>query len=296
MSRLWRGKGEKLTVRAGAPGDRPALALLLAHTWRRHGILAVEEQVALLSNGLSMFAFAEDEAVGFLGLSLRGSAGQPPEAWVDMPLIAVASDRPAAGVLQRLCEGAAAGLLARRATGLVCLAHEAWLVEGLAHAHFRELDRVLSYARSSRAPLPEAAAGCTLRRAGAAEAQAILDLNAAAFEPLWRYDERTMLSWLLTADHAVLAEDADRPVGFALTTLSSVSGHAQLIRVATHPAAQRQGIGRQLVVDAIRYAWDAGAAGVSLNTQASNTAARFLYEGLEFRLTGGALAVMAHYL
>jgi ribosomal protein S18 acetylase RimI-like enzyme len=62
--------------------------------------------------------------------------------------------------------------------------------------------------------------------------------------------------------------------------------------VATHPASQGQGIGRQLVADAIHYAAGVGAAGVSLNTQQSNIVSRHLYEALGFRPTGGVLSVM----
>jgi GNAT superfamily N-acetyltransferase len=294
MNWLSRGRTEKITVRSAVPTDRPALALLLARTWRRHGIMAVEEQVALLSNGLSTIVFAGEDAVAFLGLSPRSPAGVPPEHWVDMPLIAVASDRPAAGVLRRLCEAAIDGLRKHGPTGLVCLANDAWLVEGLTDAGFHEIDQVLSYARSNRGPLPGAQVVCELCPAGSAQAETVLALNAAAFEPMWHYDDRTVLSWLLTADHAVLAEQAGQPLGFALTTLNSVSGYAQLIRVATHPNAQRRGIGRQLVIDAIRYAWEVGATGLSLNTQASNTVSRHLYEDLDFRPTGGALSVLAY--
>jgi ribosomal protein S18 acetylase RimI-like enzyme len=153
---------------------------------------------------------------------------------------------------------------------------------------------VLSYARPNRGPLPGALVVCELRPAGSAEAETVLDLNAAAFEPIWHYDDRTVLSWLLTADHAVLAEQAGQPLGFALTTLNSVSGYAQLIRVATHPDGQRRGIGRQLVIDAIRYAWEVGATGLSLNTQGSNTVSRHLYDDLGFQPTGGALSVLAY--
>ena len=294
MNWLSRGRTEKITVRSAVPTDRPALALLLAHTWRRHGILAVEEQVALLSNGLSTIVFAGNDAVAFLGLSGRAPTGVPHEYWVDMPLVAVASDRSATGVLRRLCETAIDGLREHGTTGLVCLTNEAWLVESLADAGFREIDQVLSYARPNRVPLPDAQVACELRPAGSAEAEAILALNAAAFDPIWHYDDRTVLSWLLTADHAVLAGQAGQPLGFALTTLNSVSGYAQLIRVATHPDARRRGVGRQLVIDAIRYAWQVGTTGLSLNTQASNTVSRHLYEDLGFQPTGGALSVLAY--
>jgi ribosomal protein S18 acetylase RimI-like enzyme len=120
----------------------------------------------------------------------------------------------------------------------------------------------------------------------------VLALNSAAFAPIWRYDSSTILSWLLTADHAVLAETEAGPAGFGLTTGSRDSEFAQLVRVAIAPPFQGRGLGRQVVVDAIRYAQDIGAGGLCLNTQASNSISRHLYERLGFRLTGQTVGVL----
>ncbi len=294
MSWWLREKPEKVSARLVQPTDRPALAALLAGTWRRHGITAVEEQVALLSNGTSTIAFSGPEAVGFLGLSARVPAGDPSELWVDVMLTAVSQVVPAAETLRRLLQVATIKLHTLRATGLVCLASEDWLLNALGDAGFREIDRVISYERPSGRPPPLSPCSCDLRSASAADAETILELNAAAFGPFWRYDQRTLLGWLLGADHAVVAAKEHRALGFAMTTLKNGDGHAHLVRVAIHPASQGQGAGRQLVTDAIRFAWEAGAPGLVLNTQASNAASRHLYESLGFHLTGGALSVMVY--
>lgn len=291
-----RKKAAEVKVRPATPTDRPALAALLAGAWRRHGIPAVEEQVALLSNGASLIALAGDEAVGFLGLAprapARAGADAPVERWVDVALVAVASDHPTLQIMRPLLLEAQALMRRQPITGLVCLAAQDWLIDALTAGDFREADRVLSYVRPNRGPLPTAAPVAHLRNAQAAQADVVLALNAAAFGPFWRYDDRTVLSWLMAADRAMLAERMGQPLGFALTTLNAADGYAQLIRVATHPTGQGQGIGRQLVVDVIRYAAEAGAAGVSLNTQHSNVISRHLYEALGFRPTGGVLSVM----
>ncbi|MGC8779470.1 MAG: GNAT family N-acetyltransferase [Anaerolineae bacterium] len=288
---FWRHSDE-IMVRPAGPADRPALTALLAGTWRRHGTLAVEEQVALLSSGASLIALRGDEAVGFLGLAPRAPTCDPAELWVDVAMIAAGGDLPPARVLQPLLAKIAPSWRGQPLTGLICLTAQDWLIRELAAGGFREEDRVLGYVRSAYRPMAEPPSVCRLRAAGVAQAETILALNAAAFEPLWRYDDRVVLSWLLLADHAVVAEMEGRPMGFALTTLRVANDHAQLIRVATHPASQGRGIGRQLVMDAIRYAADAGATGLWLNTQHSNTAARHLYEALGFRPTGDALSVM----
>jgi ribosomal protein S18 acetylase RimI-like enzyme len=300
MNWLLRRAAESPVVRRALPTDRPALAALLAGAWRRHstshGSVAVEEQVALLSNGASLIALRGDEAIGFLGLSprapARAHADGPAERWVDATLVAVSADASTGEVMRRLLTAAAERTTAGPTSGLVCLTAEGWLISALAEGGFRETDRVLSYARANHGPPPSSPPVSTLHDAKATQAETVLDLNAAAFGPLWRYDQRTVLTWLLTADRAVVAERAGRAHGFALTTLNAADGHAQLIRVATHPASQGQGIGRQLVADAIGFAVQAGAAGVSLNTQQSNGVSRHLYEALGFRPTGGVLSVM----
>jgi ribosomal protein S18 acetylase RimI-like enzyme len=120
----------------------------------------------------------------------------------------------------------------------------------------------------------------------------MLAINARAFDPFWQYDDATVMSWLLTADHAVLAYLGDAPAGFALTAESLPGNYAHLIRVATDPSYQGRGVGRQLVIDAMRYAYRTDAPGLALNTQASNNVSRRLYESLGFRTTGQVLSVM----
>ena len=122
----------------------------------------------------------------------------------------------------------------------------------------------------------------------------MLAINASAFEPFWCYDDTTVLSSIYRPTTPVLAEVHGQAVGFALTTWNYDADYAYLIRVATLPAVHGRGIGRQLVADAIAYAEAAGAAGLALNTQASNTVSRRLYESLGFHATAQTLAVMVY--
>ena len=285
---------DSLVARLAAPTDRPVLADLLSRAWRRHGVLAVEEQATLLNSGVSTLAFTRNEAIGFLGLRVRERAGDDRELWVDAAMVTIASGTQPAKTLSVLLEAAMPALREQGATGMVCLTGEGWLHEALRETSFRKIDQVITYVRSNRISLPVASNVAVLRPAGPAEAGMVLDLNSAAFAALWRYDSATTLSWLLTAEHAMLAERNGRPVGFALTSHASNNGYDQLIRLATHPDAQGQGVGRQLVVDAIAYSQQAGSPGLALNTQVSNAASRHLYEALDFRITGGAINVMAH--
>lgn len=286
------GRGEApIVTRLAEPADRPALAALLASAWRRHGMMVPEEQATLLSTRLSALALAGDSAVGFLGLSAREPCGEPGERWVDVVLASVADGHSPGRILRELLTVALPAARDLGATGLVCLCAEDWLRRGLRDAGFREADRVLSYLWSGPGPIrgPSAA---SLRLISAADAEAVWSVNAAAFSPLWCYDRAVLLSWLLTAERAVLAELRGKPAGFALTTSGGSDRYSQLIRVAVGPGFQGHGIGRQLVADAMRFAWESGADGLSLNTQASNSVARHLYESLGFRQDGPVVTVM----
>lgn len=281
-------------ARLAQPTDRPALADLQVRAWRRHGMLAVEDQVALLNSGFSTLAFAHERAIGFLGLRLR----EPTEdgLWVDAAMVTLASGAATGRMLGSLLAAALPGLRTHGTTGIVCLTVDTWLSDALQEVGFSEIDQVITYTRHTEHGVPLVRQVATLRPAGPAEADAVLALNAAAFGSFWRYDLATTLSWLFTADHAVLAERDGRPVGFALTSHTSDNSYDQLIRLATHPEAQGQGIGRQLVANSIAFSRRTGSPGLALNTQASNTVSRHLYETLEFHVVGAPVRVLTYPL
>ncbi|OQA46061.1 MAG: ribosomal-protein-alanine N-acetyltransferase [Chloroflexi bacterium ADurb.Bin325] len=290
---------EPITTRLAGPADRAAVAALLARTWRRQGSLAAEDQVALLQAGISPLAVIHDEAIGFLGLSQRSAASAaasgPAETWVDINLVALNPDQRPERILAALLEWALPLLRRRGCAGLVCLTSLSWLQEGLLRAGFQQEDQVVTYVHHQRrlGIVPEPA---QLRAAGASDADTVLAINARAFAPFWQYDDAVVLSWLLTADRAVLAYIDGRPAGFALTTDGLSGNYAHLIRIATDPDFQGRGVGRQLVYDALRHAYAADAPGLALNTQASNRFSRRLYESLGFRATGQALSVLVYRL
>jgi ribosomal protein S18 acetylase RimI-like enzyme len=294
MSWWWSSHDETFVARPAQPADRPVLSTLLADTWRRQGPLAVEEQTSLLGNGLSTIAVARKGAVGFMGFSARRPAGSPAETWADLALAAVATDRPIGKILESLLSCALSALRGQGVTGLACLAGEGWLRDGLAAADFVQVDRVVGYAHSFSRAAPPALPVATLRPACAADIDAVLAVNAVAFEPFWQYDDTTILSWLLTSDHAALAEVDGQVAGFALTSRNPDNEYAYLIRLATLPTHRDRGIGKQLVADALAYARAIGAAGLALNTQASNVVSRRLYESLGFHPTGQVLSVMMY--
>lgn len=293
----WRSlRSGVVTARTASAADRPAVSTLLASAWRRHGITALEEQIALLNGGSSAVAFAGPDMIGFLGLFIREPAGDPEEIWADVAMAASAGQIAPAKTMSRMLQAITPVLYAQRVTALAALAGRGWIRDALAENGFAEVDEVVSYARRNSRHLPGAAQPARLRPAGPADTDVVLEINAAAFESLWRYDPATIITWLTTAEYAMIAELDGRPVGFSLAANPLRGEYAQLIRVATHPAVQGRGIGRQLVSDAIRFAEESGCAGISLNTQASNGIARKLYQSLDFRPMPDPLAVLVRPL
>ncbi len=284
-----RRRVQPLTARPATAGDRDAVVGLLARAERRFGRQALEEQVHLLHSGLSALAVAGESPVGFLGIRMRTQPG--PERWAELTMAALEMDVSPAAALAQMLDSIESRLRQQNPDGVICLSEAGWLNSGLSMAGFVETDQVITYLRTVRRPL-RTDGPARLEVATAAHAGTVLDINAAAFAPIWRYDSATVLAWLFTADHARLAWWKGQPVGFALTTQATGGGYAQLVRVAVRPDAQRLGIGRQLVTDAVAYAESSRAPGLALNTQASNNVSRHLYESLGFRLSGPPIIVM----
>ncbi len=142
--------------------------------------------------------------------------------------------------------------------------------------------------------LPDAA-GAT-RRARRRDHAAVLELDQAAFEPFWQLDHTGLLQTIdaTAASRFRVYEVGDEIVGYAVTGRSDGRGYLQRVGVA--PAAQGQGVGRALVVDALRWLRRFRASRASVNTQLDNHAALRLYRQCGFELHPAGLSVMRRNL
>jgi ribosomal-protein-alanine N-acetyltransferase len=73
-------------------------------------------------------------------------------------------------------------------------------------------------------------------------------------------------------------------VGFGI--LWRIEDEAHIISLAVHPAHQRRGLGRTLLVELLNQARDWGCAWATLEVKASNQAALHLYESVGFQKLG----------
>ena len=109
-----------------------------------------------------------------------------------------------------------------------------------------------------------------------------MDLDSHAFQPLWRLGELGLMeAYRAVPKSAYLAtRDADGLAGYAVVGVTGSFGYLQ--RIAVHPRVQRQGFGRALVRESLRFIRAHGARSALLNTQPDNDPASALYEAEGF--------------
>ena len=117
--------------------------------------------------------------------------------------------------------------------------------------------------------------------AGPSHAEIIAAIHSAAMpEAAWPASAwRSLLA--ASAARARIAMDGDMPAGFL--HLRFAGGEAEVVMVATHPAARRRGIAAALLEDAVA---SLDGRELFLEVAESNRAARALYAGFGFRQAG----------
>ena len=126
--------------------------------------------------------------------------------------------------------------------------------------------------------------GIRVRRMNEADLPAVVQTDAASFEPLWHNPLPTLHNAFAQTLIGTVAEGDGGIMGYQLTT-----GHGQrahLARLAVHPRLQGRGIGRLLLTDLLARLSGHGIGRLSVNTQSDNLASLRLYERMGFVRTG----------
>ena len=135
-----------------------------------------------------------------------------------------------------------------------------------------------------------------LRRALPADHPTVLDVDARAFPGFWRIDDASLGDALTATPNSRFRVAAPGGIvaGYAVTGRAGRRGFLQ--RLAIDPARQRQGLGRALAVDALRWLRRWRVEQAVVNTQIGNEAALGLYESLGFRREPAGLSVLTFSL
>ena len=136
------------------------------------------------------------------------------------------------------------------------------------------------------------------RRAWRRDRAAVLDVDGRAFDSFWKLDGRALddarRATPVSRFRVVARRGVDGIQGYAIT--GHAARHGYLQRVATHPDARRQGIGRGLVADSLRWLQRHGCDRVLVNTQLDNASALALYDACGFRRMPVGLCVLGRSL
>jgi len=123
--------------------------------------------------------------------------------------------------------------------------------------------------------------------------EGLLEIDRAAFEPFWRFDQAALEEATQATARSslfVINDGAEGVTGYAIVGYGHAISYLQ--RVAVHPAWQGQGMGRSLIRAAARGAKRAGSKMLLLNTQSENDGATTLYESEGYVLLPESLAVL----
>jgi ribosomal protein S18 acetylase RimI-like enzyme len=214
---------------------------------------------------------------------LAVAADPPPAAWVRVA--AVDDFVQGRQVLAAMLAAVADSLQQASVQQLCWLLIESWPEEWLRDLGFKKENFVETYVKQE-GQIPEVAEvpGLLIRAVKEIDLQRLEQIEADAFEPLWRHSASSLA---LARQHALsfdVAELNGAIVGYQFST--PVESGVHLARMTVVPSAQGSGVGTQLLAHACAEYERRGFKFISLNTQADNHASQKLYRRFGFRPNG----------
>jgi ribosomal-protein-alanine N-acetyltransferase len=273
--------------------DQGQIRRLLDDSRRSFAAFGLEDLPQLLASGACTVALDGDAVGAFLCVSVNQAR------WAFVRGLAVRNGWRTQDGLEAVLEPAASRLRADGVTHLAVYGTALWLPPALLHVGFERREWIVSLERHPR-PMPDLPAGpARVRPVGPGDLPALAALDAAIFDPPYQLASGELIELMVTTGHFVVAELADGAgpaplLGYACADVLVDTG--QIIRLAVHPDAQRQGIGRALLNQALAYCHGQGVQRVTINTQESNIASLRLYEQSGFRRVGRRVPLLVRPL
>ena len=275
-------------VREATIADRPLVMQLTGRAARVHSRSEI-----LNSNWLDgcpfLLAMARGRLLGFILCTpyhphqalLRGAG--------------LVDDWPIRVYLETLLSPTLDRLRAQGVTSLIYIGNDWWLTDSLQRDwDFFIQDIVVSYAKKDLSIPAQGNQQVHVRPAHPGDFPALVALDEAAFDPLWRNTSQTFAHALENLPYFVVAEWAGEPVGYLFSSRQGDTGH--LNRIAVHPNYQGRGIGARLLAEAIQFFRLEKVKAITLNTQKDNTVSQRLYRYFGFRPIGDEALVLRHDL
>lgn len=273
--------------------DQSQIRRLLDESRRSFVAFGIEDLPQLLASGACTVALNGGVIGSFLCVSVNQAH------WAFVRGLAVRDGWRTQEGLDAVLEPAASRLRAAGVKHLAVYGTALWLPPALAHAGFERHEWIVALERHSR-PMPGLPAGpARIRPVRPDDLAKLAALDGAIFDPPYQLASGELIELMVTTGHFMVAESTESAglaslLGYSCADVLVETG--QIIRLAVHRDAQRQGIGRGLLNQALVYCEAEGAQRVTINTQESNQASLRLYEQSGFRRVGRRVPLLVRML
>lgn len=281
---------ERWRVKPATKADAGQITALLRRAWWSH--YHADWHLPGDWLGAPGFVVARSARDGSLAGCLCVAPDPLPAAWVRLAAV----DEPGSGLpLMRVMMAAALdGARREGVTEAALLGRDTRLDDWLPALGFSIVNEVVTYLKDDLdgSSASQGAGGeITVRPVRLDDLSRLVEIEAAAFAPLWRHSmEALALGWQHSVSFHV-AELEGRVAGFEYSARSDRPSAAHLVRLTVDPGVQRRGVGSALLSAALESYHEQDYETVSLNTQADNEASQRLYERFGFRPAGYAMPV-----
>ncbi len=133
---------------------------------------------------------------------------------------------------------------------------------------------------------------CIIRNARRSDLGRVLEIDRQGFDDFWVFDRDALIAARRATpkNRYVVATLDQQIVGYAVSGHAGMTSFLQRLGVATE--ARRQGVGSQLILDALLWAQKVSGLAMFVNTQEINTTALQVYERHGFGLDDERLTVL----
>jgi [ribosomal protein S18]-alanine N-acetyltransferase len=176
---------------------------------------------------------------------------------------------------------------------VAAIALHRWLGDMLERTGFKQVNDVVFLVWDNLYTLePARHPTVTIRPMVREDLESVSRIDQAAFKPIWRNSIQSLHAAYDQAHIATVAEDEGSLVAYQISTAGHMGGH--LARLAVHPRKQGHGIGKTVLVDALRKFQAGNINRVTVNTQEDNVKSIRLYERVGFKMTGERYSVFEY--
>lgn len=266
-------------VRILTSGDIPQVRRLLETSEYIYQRFTLDELPGILAHYPALGVFDGSSLRGFI-LSQTVHA---PSAWIAGFCVSWTENRAYARLLHMLLEQLAPRLTAQGVRHLHYSGNDVkhdWLHDVLLTQGFVPYRSLYAYDKFDYRIPTLGNQQVVIRPFQADDIPALLTIEEACFEDLWRYDTLSFQDIAATHPYFVVAELDGTVIGYQFNALDDDYGY--LVRIAVHPSVNGRGIGARLMAEAIRFFEGARVTRIMLNTQDDNIQAHRLYEWFGF--------------